>query len=120
MFFLNAVQSPSAFFSPPLLGDYQIRCVIRLIEALDRFEADMLEPTTEAEKSWVHHVNEVVAETLLPQANSWWMGANIPGKPRQVVAYAGGFPEYEKHAERAIADLSAFELRKRRARAQVG
>ena len=37
-------------------------------------------------------------------ANSWWMGANIPGKPRQVVAYAAGFPAYRPHAEAALAD----------------
>ena len=40
----------------------------------------------------------------MSKANSWWMGANIPGKPRQVVAYAGGFPEYRRHAEAALAD----------------
>lgn len=110
MFFLNAVQSPSAFFSPPLLGDYQIRCVLRLVEAVNDARAKAIEPTVEAERSWVDHVNEVVDATLLPKANSWWMGANIPGKPRQVVAYAGGFPEYERRAESAIKDLAAYQL----------
>ncbi len=112
MFFLNAVQSPSAFFSPPLLGDYQVQYVVRLIDALAVGGAATVEPAAEAERAWVDHVNEVVSATLLPRANSWWMGANIPGKPRQVVAYAGGFPEYRRRAEAAIAeDLCEFQLR---------
>jgi cyclohexanone monooxygenase len=103
-FFLNAVQSPSAFFSPPLLGDYQIRCIERIVDEMAARGAATVEPAPDAEAAWVDHVNEVVAATLLPQANSWWMGANIPGKPRRVVAYAGGFPEYRRHAEAALAD----------------
>ena len=98
IFFLNAVQSPSAFFSPPLLGDFQIGCIVRLVNELATRDATAVEPTREAEAAWVDHVNEIVSATLLPRANSWWMGANIPGKPRQVVAYAGGFPEYRRRA----------------------
>jgi cation diffusion facilitator CzcD-associated flavoprotein CzcO len=104
MFFINAVQSPSAFFSPPLLADYQIGCITRMIDELAATGATTVEPTRDAESAWVDHVNEIVAATLLPMANSWWMGANIPGKPRQVVAYAAGFPAYQAHAEAALAD----------------
>ena len=43
---------------------------------------DAIEATQEAEDAWVAHVNEVADATLFPQANSWYMGANIPGKPR--------------------------------------
>jgi len=113
LFFLNAVQSPSAFFSPPLLGDYQIRCILRMIDEIHDAGSDAVEPLPEAERAWVDHVNEVVNATLLPQANSWWMGANIPGKPRQVVAYAGGFPEYERRAEIALDGLQEYRLLKR-------
>jgi cyclohexanone monooxygenase len=69
-----------------------------------------VEPSAAAERAWVDHVNAVVAGTLLPKANSWWMGANIPGKPRQVVAYAGGFPAYRQHAEQALASPDAYRL----------
>jgi cyclohexanone monooxygenase len=102
IFFLNAVQSPSAFFSPPLLGDYQIRCIVRMIDELAAAGTDTIEPDPAAEAAWVDHVDAVVSATLLPRANSWWMGANIPGKPRRVVAYAGGFPEYRRRAEVAL------------------
>jgi cyclohexanone monooxygenase len=112
LFFLNAVQSPSAFFSPPLLADYQLSCVLRIVEEVGaQGTTASIEPTAEAEATWVAHVNEVVAGTLLPRANSWWMGANIPGKPRQVVAYAAGFPAYRSHAEEGLADgLKAYAV----------
>ena len=47
-------------------------------------------PTQDAEDKWVAHVNEVADTTLYPQANSWYMGANIPGKPRIFMPYIGG------------------------------
>jgi cyclohexanone monooxygenase len=47
-------------------------------------------PTPEAQDAWVAHVNEVADMTLYPQANSWYMGANVPGKPRVFMPYIGG------------------------------
>ena len=45
---------------------------------------------------WVAHVNEVAQATLYPQANSWYMGANIPGKPRVFMPYIGGVGVYRQ------------------------
>jgi cyclohexanone monooxygenase len=53
-----------------------------------------IEATQGAEDGWVAHVNEVAHNTLYPQANSWYMGANIPGKPRVFLPYIGGIPAY--------------------------
>ncbi|MBR0824293.1 NAD(P)/FAD-dependent oxidoreductase [Bradyrhizobium manausense] len=49
-----------------------------------------------AEEKWVAHVNEVAHGTLYPQANSWYMGANIPGKPRIFMPYIGGVGAYRQ------------------------
>lgn len=49
-----------------------------------------------AEDKWVAHVNEVAHGTLYPQANSWYMGANIPGKPRIFMPYIGGVGVYRR------------------------
>lgn len=117
MFFLNAVQSPSAFFSPPLLADYQITYALRLIKEAEVQGATSVEPSREAEAAWRNHVNEVIEGTLLPMANSWWMGANIPDKPRQAVAYFGGFPAYKEWAEAAIDGMRDFEFHKQMAKA---
>jgi cyclohexanone monooxygenase len=55
-----------------------------------------MEATREAEEQWVAHVNEVAQMTLYPQANSWYMGANIPGKPRIFMPYIGGVGVYRR------------------------
>jgi cyclohexanone monooxygenase len=53
-----------------------------------------IEATQDAEDAWGAHVNEVAHMTLYPRANSWYMGANIPGKPRVFLPYVGGTPAY--------------------------
>jgi cyclohexanone monooxygenase len=55
-----------------------------------------MEANKDAEDKWVAHVNEVASTTLYPQANSWYMGANIPGKPRIFMPYIGGVGPYRQ------------------------
>ena len=55
------------------------------------------------EDHWVSHVNEVAAQTLYPIGNSWYVGANIPGKPRVFMPYVAGVPAYR----RIIEDVAA-------------
>ncbi len=57
---------------------------------------DVMEARKDAEDKWVDHVNEVAHGTLYPQANSWYMGANIPGKPRIFMPYIGGVGAYRQ------------------------
>ena len=57
---------------------------------------DAMEASRDAEDKWVAHVNEVAYTTLYPQANSWYMGANIPGKPRIFMPYIGGVGAYRQ------------------------
>jgi cyclohexanone monooxygenase len=64
-----------------------------------------IEPTLEAQDAWVEHVNEVAQGTMYvaPTCNSWYLGANIPGKPRVFLPYVGGLPAYIERAD-AVAD----------------
>ncbi|MBR0934544.1 NAD(P)/FAD-dependent oxidoreductase [Bradyrhizobium jicamae] len=55
-----------------------------------------IEAEEDAESKWVAHVNEVASATLYPQADSWYMGANIPGKPRIFMPYIGGVGPYRQ------------------------
>jgi cyclohexanone monooxygenase len=57
---------------------------------------DAMEAKQDAEDRWVAHVNEVAHTTLYPQANSWYMGANIPGKPQIFMPYIGGVGVYRQ------------------------
>jgi len=65
---------------------------------------ELIEPAPEAEDDWTGHVQEVANKTLFPQANSWYMGANIPGKPRLFMPYIGGVGTYRKICEKIVAD----------------
>jgi cyclohexanone monooxygenase len=73
------------------------------------FEA--MEASKDAEDKWVAHVNEVAHTTLYPQANSWYMGANIPGKPRVFMPYIGGVGAYRRICDEVAAkDYEGFAM----------
>ncbi|HEY1970271.1 MAG TPA: NAD(P)/FAD-dependent oxidoreductase [Pseudonocardia sp.] len=104
LFLLDGPQSPAAFFSPPLLSDYQAQLIARVIECLARQGIPAIEPKAADVQAWTEHVDEITNATLLVKANSWWMGANIPGKPRQSLYYLGGFPEYRRRCELLLSE----------------
>jgi cyclohexanone monooxygenase len=89
LFMLYGPQSPTAFCNGPtcaeLQGDWVVDCLSRV---RDR-GATRIEATTEAAASWTQHMDELASVTLLPLAESWYMGANIPGKRRQLLHHAG-------------------------------
>jgi cation diffusion facilitator CzcD-associated flavoprotein CzcO len=99
LFLINAVQSPSAYFSPPLLAEYQMGIVTVLIQAADDNAWKGIEPTLASQDRWVARVNQAIEGTLVSKTESWWMGTNVSGKPRQPVAFIGGFPAYVKECE---------------------
>jgi cyclohexanone monooxygenase len=69
-----------------------------------------IEATPDAETAWVARVNEIAAGTLFPTANSWYLGANVPGKPRVFMPYIGFPPYVDKCNEVAASGYSGFAL----------
>ena len=61
---------------------------------------DVIEATVEAEDAWVEHVNEVGDSDALPAGQLWYMGANVPGKPRVLMPYIGGVGAYRTRVRR--------------------
>jgi cyclohexanone monooxygenase len=71
----------------------------------------IIEPEQAAEDQWVEHVQEVAYQTLFPRANSWYMGANIPGKPRLFMPYIAGVGSYRRTCEEIVAsDYRGFRF----------
>src|SRR6185437_12458453 len=62
-----------------------------------------IEPTRLAEAGWNQHVADCAAITLHPTANSWYMGANVPGKPRVFYPYIGGVDAYRAACDEVVA-----------------
>ncbi len=80
--------------------DWITDCIANMREkGLSRAEA-----LPDAEAEWGRHVNEVADSTLYPLANSWYVGANIPGKPRVFMPYVGGVEAYKKICDEVAAD----------------
>ncbi|MBM3221018.1 MAG: NAD(P)/FAD-dependent oxidoreductase [Candidatus Rokubacteria bacterium] len=79
--------------------DWIADCLVHLRD--DRRQT--IEATVEAEDAWVRHVNDVGHMTLYPRANSWYMGANIPGKPRIFLPYIGGVGVYRQKCDEVAA-----------------
>ncbi len=68
-----------------------------------------IEATPEAEAEWVDHVAKAAATTLFPDADSWYIGANVPGKPRVFLAYVGGVGAYRQRCDaEAAGDYAGF------------
>ena len=59
----------------------------------------VIEPTAEMEDNWVAHHDETADATLISKTNSWYLGSNIPGKPRRVLSYTGGVGTYRKKCD---------------------
>jgi len=87
--------------------DWIADCLQRLrTENLDR-----IEPTPLAEAGWVQHNQDCADITLYQRANSWYMGANVPGKPRVFLPYIGGVDAYRRACDEAAEqDFLGFRL----------
>lgn len=111
LFFITGPGSPSVLSNMIVSIEQHVDWITDCVKRLTSGNLRSIEPTAEAEAEWVEHVNEVAHETLYPQANSWYMGANVPGKIQIFMPYAGGVDVYgEKLNEVAAADYEGFRL----------
>lgn len=95
-------QGPTAFSNGPTCVEVQGDWIIDAIAKMKKENITYLNATKEAEEEWRQKVTELSDKTLFPTTDSWYMGANIPGKPREQLNYAGGFPLYEKDCREVL------------------
>jgi cation diffusion facilitator CzcD-associated flavoprotein CzcO len=97
MFTITGPGSPSVLTNMPVAIEQHTQWITDCIGYLRANGLRRIETTQEASDKWVDHVNEAASATLLPLASSsWYLGANIPGKPRVFMPYAGGMARYAK------------------------
>ena len=104
MFMITGPQSPSVLSNMPVSIEQHGDWIADCLSHLRAHGANRIEPTRDAENEWVAHVAEVAESTLLPMADSWWVGANIPSKPRQLYAYIGGVGPYRARCDEVAAN----------------
>jgi cyclohexanone monooxygenase len=109
MLFLYGPQSPSGFCNGPTCAELQGDLAIKFIEDMDENGTKRVEATSDATAAWRQNTINIVNATLFPLGKSWYMGANVPGKPLEILPYPGGLPDYlERTNECAANGYSGF------------
>ena len=103
MFIVTGAGSPSVLVNMVVGIEHHIEWICDCLKHLQSRQLASIDATLEAEDSWVGHVNAAADRTLLPLANSWFIGANIPGKPRVFMPYVARIGVYRKECQ-AIVD----------------
>jgi len=96
LFIITGPGSPSVLSNMIVSIEQHVDWIADCLAYMRNSGVDAMEARKEAEDKWVAHVNEVAHATLYPQANSWYMGANIPGKPQIFMPYIGGVGVYRQ------------------------
>jgi len=113
LFMIDGAQSPSIIVNAPPAIEQHVEWVGDCIEHMRRNGYTLIEATEQAQHDWVAHVDEVASYTLMTKADSWAMGANIPGKPRVYSFYLAGLDVYRNRcAAVAAGAYEGFRLEK--------
>ncbi len=102
LFLITGPGSPSVLSNMVPSIEQHVEWIARCIGYLREHGLERIEATAEAEEAWVAHVNDVAEKTLYPSCNSWYLGANVPGKPRVFMPYLG-FPPYVQRCDEVAA-----------------
>ena len=103
LFMITGPQSPGVKSQMILACEQHVDWIADCIQYLRDHAFSRIEAEEDAEDAWVRHNNEVADRTLYPLANSWYVGANIPGKPRVFMPYVGGVAAYKKKCDEIAA-----------------
>jgi cation diffusion facilitator CzcD-associated flavoprotein CzcO len=112
LFTITGPGSPSVLCNMPVAIEQHVDWITDCIAFLRTRGLERIEALPESVESWVSEVNAVAHRTLLPMAtHSWYLGANIPGKPRVFMPYAGGLVRYREICDEAAArEYEGFAL----------
>ena len=111
MFTVVGAHNAANFCNVPRCGEQNVEWVTDCIRYMRAHHHERICATVDAEEAWRAHCAQVVSHTLLGRTDSWFMGANIPGKKRMFLAYGGGLPRYrDKCDEVAAAGYQGFVL----------
>jgi cyclohexanone monooxygenase len=99
LFTITGPGSPSVLSNMPVSIEQHVEWISDCIKYMLERDLTKIEPQREAEEAWIEHVNQVANFTLYPRANSWYLGANIPGKPRVFMPYVGGVGNYRQKCQ---------------------
>ncbi|MFL5289617.1 MAG: flavin-containing monooxygenase [Rhodopila sp.] len=103
LFMITGPGSPSVLSNMMVSIEQHVDWITDCLATMQKQGLDLIEADLAAENAWVQHVNDVAYTTLYPAAASWYMGANIPGKPRVFMPYIGGVGAYRQKCDEVAA-----------------
>lgn len=103
LFMITGPGSPSVLSNMMVSIEQHVDLITDTLISLREKGFDRIEPTELAQSRWVQHNNEFADLTLMPSANSWYMGANVPGKPQVFLPYIGGVDRYRIACDEVVA-----------------
>ncbi|GAA2865655.1 NAD(P)/FAD-dependent oxidoreductase [Pseudonocardia halophobica] len=110
LFTITGPQSPSVLSNMMTSIEYHVDWITAALEQMRAGGLTRIEPEQDAEDNWVAATNDIADTTLMPQAASWYMGANIPGKRRVFMPFLGGVGTYKQIGDGvAVAHYHGFE-----------
>jgi len=111
LFMITGPGSPSVLTNMLPSIEQHVEWITECLAHLNKHGIKQIEPALDAENAWIVHVNEVAGTNLRSTCSSWYVGANVPGKPRIFMPYIGGFPAYvQKCNEVVAAGYAGFTL----------
>ena len=111
LFLITGPGSPSVLSNMAVAIEQHVDWVLDCLGHLRARGFDVIEPTEIAESGWTQHVNDCADITLYPAANSWYIGANVPGKPRVFLPYCAGLDFYRASCDEVVArDYLGFRV----------
>jgi cyclohexanone monooxygenase len=102
LFLITGPGSPSVLSNVVVSIEHHVELIARMVEDMRAAGHRVVEPLPDAEERWDEHVDALANLTLYPRANSWYLGANIPGKPRRFMLYSGGVGAYQKECAEVV------------------
>jgi cyclohexanone monooxygenase len=104
LFTITGPGSPSVLSNMLISIEQHVEWIADCLAHMDRKGYRRIDPDPQAEEGWVEHVNSIANATLFPRGGSWYLGANVPGKPRVFMPYAAGVGPYREVCERVAAN----------------
>ena len=111
LFTVTGPGSPSVLVNMPTAIEHHVQWILDCIAHMRGNGKTRIEATEAAQDAWGEHVTEVAEHTLWSKSNSWYVGANIPGKKRVILPYTGGQPLYRERCQAVVdAGYEGFEF----------
>lgn len=110
LFMAYTPQAPTALSNGPTIIECQIETIVDMISKLESEKAQTIEPQRKAEVEWKEMLGAMSKHTLIPYTDSWWNGANIPGKKSENMIYVAGINMYEKQMRETFDGWKGFDV----------